>query len=108
MLAHQRALLAAHGTAWCAVPNLQHHSVLRQLVRGVFPYGAHPCSTRRYVRLFTSAGIMQLLLDAGYAPDTVDRVEDSDGDDLQRVGAPLFELWAWGRRTPSATCAPSS
>src|ERR1019366_6113209 len=75
-LERHRALLSGSGTVVCSIPNLQHQSVVSGILRGVFPYIAGTLLDPSYLRLFTSASIMQLLLDAGYAPDTVARIED--------------------------------
>jgi len=92
VLRRHRPLLSASGTISCSVPNLQHHRVVRGLLRGVFPYAEGTLLDPSYLRLFTSASIVQLLLDAGYAPDTVDRISDGDDEEMVTAGAPLFEL----------------
>ena len=89
-------LLSTSGTISCSVPNLQHHSVVGGLVRGVFPYSAGTLLDPTYLRLFTASSIMQLLLDAGYAPDTADRIEDEGATAMVSAGAPLFELLGVG------------
>jgi hypothetical protein len=97
-LRRDRTLLSPSGTIVCSVPNLQHHSVVSGLLRGVFPYVSGTLLDPSYVRFFTSASIMQLLLDAGYAPDTVGRIPDAgtDGKAEAEAGAPLFELLGVG------------
>ena len=92
VLRRHRSLLSASGTISCSVPNLQHQSVVRGLLRGVFPYAEGTLLDPSYLRLFTSASIVQLLLDAGYAPDTVDRIVDGDDPQMLTAGAPLFEF----------------
>jgi hypothetical protein len=98
MLERHRALLASEGTVVVSVPNLQHHSIVSQLVRGVFPYDAHGLLDPSYVRLFTAASTVQVLLDAGYAPDAVDRVQDQGASELLVAGAPLFEQLGVGAK----------
>jgi len=78
-LRRHRQLLSPSGSVVCSVPNVQHHSVVRGLLRGVFPYTTGTLLDPAYRRLLTSAATMQLLLDAGYLPDTVDRIEDLEG-----------------------------
>jgi hypothetical protein len=95
-LARHRTLLSPSGTIVCSVPNLQHHSVVSGILRGVFPYIPGTLLDPSYLRLFTSASIMQLLLDAGYAPDTIGRVQDAGPQPLAAAGAPLFELLGVG------------
>jgi hypothetical protein len=95
-LERHRALLSGSGTVVCSIPNLQHQSVVSGILRGVFPYLAGTLLDPSYLRLFTSASIMQLLLDAGYAPDTVARIEDPGATAVADAGAPLFELLGVG------------
>lgn len=95
-LQRHRGLLSSAGTVVCSVPNLQHHSVVSGILRGVFPYARGTLIDPSYRWFFTSASIMQLLLDAGYAPDTVGRVEDGGAGPLAVAGGPLFELLGVG------------
>lgn len=108
-LRRHRPLLSPSGTVVCSVPNAQHHSVVRGLLRGVLPYAPGGLLDPSYRHLLTSAATMQLLLDAGYLPDTFDRVEDgvtppvtgfgaprSLGADTAAAGAALFELLGVG------------
>jgi hypothetical protein len=96
MLKRLGPLLSPSGTISCSVPNLQHHSVVGGLVRGVFPYSAETLLDPSYLRLYTSSSVVQLLLDAGYAPDTVDRIEDDGASAMASAGGPLFELLGVG------------
>ena len=99
VLDRHRTLLSASGTISCSVPNLQHHAVVSGILRGVPPYYSEATSPGPSGRwLFTSASVMQLLLDAGFAPDTAGRVEDEGADPMVRAGAPLFELLGVGAR----------
>ena len=69
-------------------------------MRGVFPYSAGTLLDPTYLRLFTSPSVMQLLLDAGYAPDTVDRIERrrrADGHGRRR-GRAAVRVAGRGRR----------
>ena len=95
-LAAHRVLLAEGATAVASVPNLQHHGVLRDLLRGVFPYREGTLVEPADRRLFTAADVVQLLLDAGYAPSVVDRVEDGDTGGIELAGGALFELLGVG------------
>ena len=96
VLRMHRPLLSPSGVVVCAVPNLQHHSIVRAILRGFFSYQPGGLLDPSFRRLFTSAGVMQLLLDAGYAPDTVGRVEDDGAEELVTAGAALFELLGVG------------
>lgn len=95
-LERHRGLLSDGGTVVCSVPNLQHHEVVAGIIRGDFPYIPGTRIGPSTLRLFTSASLMQLLLDAGYAPDTVGRVEDDGAEAMSTAGAPLFELLGVG------------
>lgn len=103
LLELHRPLLSGSGTIVCSVPNLQHHSIVTQLLRGVFRYGDDGPVDRGHVHLFTFAGIVQLLLDAGYAPHVVDTTdpeatEGATTADILSAGAPLFEFLGVGVR----------
>lgn len=95
-LERHRALLSPTGTVVCSIPNLQHQSVVSGILRGVFPYVAGTLLDPSYLRFFTSASSMQLLLDGGYAPDTVARIEVPGSQPVADAGAPLFELLGVG------------
>ncbi|HEY5024084.1 MAG TPA: glycosyltransferase [Acidimicrobiales bacterium] len=95
-LQRHRGLLSASGTIVCSAPNIQHHGVVSGLLRGMFPYIPGTPLDPSYRRLVTSASIMQLLLDARYAPDTVGRIEDVGGAPVAVAGAALFELLGVG------------
>jgi SAM-dependent methyltransferase len=96
VLERHRRLLAPSGTIVCSLPNLQHFSVVSLLLRGMFPYQSHTLVDPSYLRLFTAASAIDLLLDAGYAPDLVDRVEAPGADALITAGAAVFELLGVG------------
>ena len=66
------------------------------ILRGLFPYSPAPCSILPTSGSSPSASVMQLLLDAGYAPNTVGRVEDDGAAAVVVAGAPLFELLGVG------------
>ncbi len=95
-LQRHRALLSPTATVVCSIPNLQHQSVVTGILRGVFPYIADTLLDPSYLRFFTSATSMQLLLDGGYAPDTVARIEVPGAQPVADAGAPLFELLGVG------------
>jgi len=98
VLDRHRSLLSESGTISCSVPNLQHHEVVAGILRGVPPFSGATSQESSCRRLFTSASIVQLLLDAGYAPDTADRIEDAGAEPMVSAGAPLFELLGVGAR----------
>jgi hypothetical protein len=96
VLRRHAPLLSPSGTISASVPNLQHHSVVTGVIRGVFPYTPGTLVDPSYLRFFTSASVMQLLLDAGYVPDTAGRIEDDGAELVVTAGAPLFELLGVG------------
>jgi Glycosyltransferase like family/Methyltransferase domain len=98
VLARHLPLLAPSGRVVCSVPNVQHQSVVSQLLRGSFPYGDGGSMSGLQVGFFTFASALRLLLDAGYSPNLVDTVELPGGEAFLRAGAPLFELLGVGPR----------
>ncbi len=92
VLERDRALLGPNGVVVCSIPNLQHHSVVTQLLRGDFQYQDRGLLDETHLRFFTFATAIKLLLDAGYAPDIVDRIEIPGADPLVDAAAPLLGL----------------
>ncbi|HUI03236.1 MAG TPA: glycosyltransferase, partial [Acidimicrobiales bacterium] len=91
----------------CSFPNLQHHRIVTQLLRGDFHYAAPGPLDPSFVHLFTATGAVQLLLDAGFVPDVTDRVEGPPGTDpaaalsaeaTVAAGAPLLERLGVGAK----------
>ena len=112
-----RPLLSETGTISCSVPNLQHHTIVTQLLRGVFRYADDSPVDSGQVHLFTFSGVVQLLLDGGFAPHVIDTTEPMSGtdeagadatgpeaadraatSDILSAGAPLFEFLGVGVR----------
>jgi hypothetical protein len=91
-------LLTDGATICASVPNLQHHSVVTELVRGSFPYRPRSLLDPGYVHLFTAASVIDLLLDAGYAPGVVDRVMCPGPEAIVVAGTPMFELLGVGAK----------
>ncbi len=96
ILEKHRTLLSTSGTISCSVPNVQHHTIITQLIRGVFRYSDDSPIDHGHVHLFTAAGVIQLLLDAGFAPRIVDKIQTEGSDAVMAAGAPLFELLGVG------------
>lgn len=82
-------LLAPGGRIVCCIPNVQHHSVLGQLVRGEFQYQDAGLLDRTHLRFFTRASITKLLMDAGFAPRLLDPIEVPMGRRLAWALRPL-------------------
>ena len=100
VLRRHRDLLAPGGTIVCSVPNVQHHAVVRTILRGALPYVPGTLVEPGARRLYAAADVVQVLLDAGYAPDTVGRLEDATtgAGAVLAAGAPLFELLGVGTK----------
>jgi len=92
VLERHRALLRPNGVVVCSIPNLQHHSVVSQLLRGDFQYQDRGLLDETHLRFFTFATALKLLLDAGYAPDIVDGIEIPGADPLVEAAGPLLDL----------------
>ena len=85
VLRRHRQLLRPQGTILCAVPNLQHHTVLAGLLRGDFPLSP---SDRHG---FTWATLTKLFLDSGFAPVFVDAVGGPCPAPFLAAARPLLE-----------------
>jgi GT2 family glycosyltransferase/2-polyprenyl-3-methyl-5-hydroxy-6-metoxy-1,4-benzoquinol methylase len=74
-LAALRALvpaLAADATVVISLPNVQHHSVVRDLLRGQFTYRPYGILDQTHLRFFTRASVVELVRRAGL---TIERIE---------------------------------
>ena len=92
VLERDRGLLRPDGVVVCSIPNLQHHSVVSQLLRGDFQYQDRGLLDETHLRFFTFATALKLLLDAGYAPDIVDGIEIPGADPMVEAAEPLLDL----------------
>lgn len=90
-LAAARSLLAPEGALLAAFANAGHHRVVTQLLRATSPYEAGVPVPSPPHQLFTPASAVQTLLDAGYLPDTVDRVPAPPDAALAVAAGPLLE-----------------
>ena len=73
VLHRYRSLLQPEGCILCTIPNLQHHSVLRGLLRGDFQYQPQGILASNHLRFFTWSTVMKMLLDTGFAPRLLHR-----------------------------------
>ena len=71
VLERHRGLLSTYGVALCSVPNVQHYSVLEQLLRGDWQYCEEGLLDATHLRFFTAASFAKVMLDAGYMPHVV-------------------------------------
>ena len=90
VLRRHRRLLHEGGIVLCSIPNVQHHSVVSQLLQGDFQYQDAGIMDWTHLRFFTCASAMKMLLDSGYAPDLVDEIPWGGAEGLVEAGADLF------------------
>jgi SAM-dependent methyltransferase len=90
VLRKHRSLLSAGGRVLCSISNIQHHSVVAQILRGDFQYQDAGLLDQTHLRFFTFATAMKLLLDAGYAPDLIDTIDVAGGDPFIEASLPLL------------------
>jgi len=96
VLERHRELLSPTGTILCSFPNVQHHSVVTQLLRGAFPYEDASLVQPGDRRLFTVTSAIQTLLDAGFEPEVAARLERPADQHFLAAAAPLLELLGVG------------
>ena len=73
-----RPLLADHGELYTSIPNIQHYSIFRRLLKGDFQYRESGLLDATHLRFFCLANIDKLLLDAGYLPRLHNRIIKKD------------------------------
>lgn len=69
-----RSFLRPQGWLVASIRNRAHHSVISDLLLGDFPCFVGAQETRQ--RFFTFAAALKLFLDAGFAPEIVDRIQE--------------------------------
>jgi SAM-dependent methyltransferase len=72
VLRRARPWLAPGGVVLASVPNIQHHSVIADLLRSDFQYAETGLLDATHLRFFTYSTLIKLFLDAGFEPDIVD------------------------------------
>lgn len=72
-----RALLEPGGALVVSIPNVLHHSVVADLVRGRFDYRDAGVLDRTHLRFFTAATARELIEQAGFAIERIERVVDT-------------------------------
>ena len=77
-LENLHGLLADDGELFTSIPNFQHYSIFRNLLKGDFQYRDTGLLDRTHVRFFCLANIDKLMLDAGYEPRLHSRVIKED------------------------------
>ena len=97
LLRAARSWLAPGGSIACSIPNIAHHSVLLQLVRGDLQYQPAGLLDTTHVRFYTYATIMKVLLEAGFAPDIADIIEIRGRDHVVAAAQPMLDLLRVGQ-----------
>jgi SAM-dependent methyltransferase len=87
-----RPLLADDGLVLVSLPNVQHYSIIKQLLRGDFAYEPSGLLDATHLRFFTYASFVKLLLDAGFLPRIGDRTRPGDADGFVKAAAPLLQF----------------
>jgi SAM-dependent methyltransferase len=90
VLERHRNLISPSGRVLCSIPNIQHHSVLKQILRGDFQYLERGLLDETHLRFFTFATAFKMLLDAGFEPELVDTIDIGGGDALIEAASPLI------------------
>lgn len=95
-----RARLAPGGALVVSIPNVLHHSVLADLLRGRFDYRDAGVLDRTHLRFFTAATARELVEQAGFRVERMERVVDTARFNKLATGTPVG-----GRRTPRSLLA---
>jgi SAM-dependent methyltransferase len=90
VLRRYRDLLAPDGLVLSSVPNIQHFSVIKNLLRGDFMYQPSGLLDATHLRFFTYMTFAKLMLDAGFLPRVQDRIRSGEAQQLVEPAAPLL------------------
>ena len=71
-------MLADDGELYTSIPNVQHYSIFRNLLKGDFQYRSTGLLDSTHLRFFCLANIDKLMLDAGFEPRLHNRVLKED------------------------------
>jgi SAM-dependent methyltransferase len=85
-------LLTADGSVIVSVPNVQHASVLKAIVRGDFMYQPEGLLDGTHLRFFTAMSFTKLMCDAGFLPRITYRVPSGAGHEFVERATPLLQL----------------
>jgi SAM-dependent methyltransferase len=103
VLRRYRDLLTPAGLVLVSVPNIQHYSVVRNLLRGDFMYQPSGLLDGTHLRFFTYMTFAKLMLDAGFLPKVEDRIRSGEAQHLVEPAAPLL---TYCRVHPDAALEP--
>jgi GT2 family glycosyltransferase/2-polyprenyl-3-methyl-5-hydroxy-6-metoxy-1,4-benzoquinol methylase/tetratricopeptide (TPR) repeat protein len=84
-----RSWLKDGGVIIASIPNVQHHSVVRSLIRGNWTYESAGLLDEDHVHFFTRQDISQLFGDAGYLLDQVNVVPGTGYAEWEKQGKPV-------------------
>jgi SAM-dependent methyltransferase len=90
VLRRYRDLLANDGVVLVSVPNIQHFSVVKSLLRGDFMYQPSGLLDGTHLRFFTYMSFAKLMLDAGFLPKIEGRIRSGEAQHLVEPAAPLL------------------
>jgi SAM-dependent methyltransferase len=90
VLRRYRELLSPDGIVLISVPNIQHFSVIKNLLRGDFMYQPSGLLDSTHLRFFTYMTFAKLMLDAGFLPKIEDRIRSGEAQHLVEPAAPLL------------------
>ena len=83
-------LLAPDGIVLCSIPNVQHFSIIKNLLRGDFMYQPFGLLDSTHLRFFTYMSFAKIMLDAGFLPKIEDRIRSGQAQHFVEPAAPLL------------------
>jgi SAM-dependent methyltransferase len=89
-LRRYRDLLSDDGLVLVSLPNTQHFSVIKSLLRGDFMYQPAGLLDATHLRFFTYMSFAKLMLDAGFLPKIENRIRSGEGEQFVQAAAPLL------------------
>jgi SAM-dependent methyltransferase len=91
VLRRYRDLLHPEGLVLVSVPNIQHYSIIKNLLRGDFMYQPAGLLDATHLRFFTYMTFAKLMLDAGFLPRIEHRIRSGEAQQLVEPAAPLLQ-----------------
>ena len=98
-LRRARDLLSPGGTLVVSIPNVLHHSVVRDMVRGRFDYRDAGVLDRTHLRFFTAATARELVEQAGFTVERMERVVEPPFSSLRKFAEKTSPLGRRGLRS---------
>ena len=87
-VAYCRTLLKKGGRIIASIPNVTHHSVLREMLRGNFPYSDSGLLDRTHIHLFAFNDILRLFVNEKYEVESISSITTSiDQEDEKFINA---------------------